>query len=215
MSLKVNVSCISCNIDKEISTNSYNRRYKNKDYKCRTCVQKEVWQNPELLEKHSNKIKNSEKYKNGIKNRKDINGVNNPRYGVTITEETRMKMSLSRTGKTGENATAWKGGKESLYKRVKSTVFKKYLWGYKVKERDKCCINCNSTKNLDSHHIKPFKQIYNELLEKMPEFETESEKMKWFLSQDEIVDKDLKNGICLCRECHKKVHQNWGSHNPK
>ena len=211
---RINIMCITCNKIYDIAPSTY-KRYKKKEYRCKSCVQQEVWKNPELLKIHSEKIKKSDKYREGIKNRKDVLGENNPRYGVKVSDETRKKMSLSRTGKTGENATAWKGGKESVYRLVKSAVFRRFLWGNKVKDRDKKCMECGNTKNLDAHHVKPFKIIFDEISLNKPDFETSHETIEWYLKQDDIIDLELKNGICLCRKCHKLVHDNWGSHSPK
>lgn len=40
-------------------------------------------------------------------------------------------------------------------------------------------------------------------------FTSENEKLEFLVSQPSI--KDEKNGMTLCRECHKKEHNNWGS----
>jgi hypothetical protein len=37
---------------------------------------------------------------------------------------------------------------------------------------------------------------------------------EFLISLDIIVDSNQENGITLCRECHKKEHINFGSHNP-
>ena len=55
-------------------------------------------------------------------------------------------------------------------------------WKKKVKERDKCCQKCGSTKNLVAHHIKSYKYY--------PELRT-----------------NLSNGITLCDKCHKEEHK--------
>jgi len=39
--------------------------------------------------------------------------------------------------------------------------------------------------------------------------------MDWLIGQPEIIDKNLENGLTLCIKCHKKVHKNWGSHEPQ
>jgi hypothetical protein len=44
-------------------------------------------------------------------------------------------------------------------------------------------------------------------------WQQEQDKNKY--SAEEQTDNELLNGITLCRECHKKIHLNWGSHNPK
>ena len=39
------------------------------------------------------------------------------------------------------------------------------------------------------------------------------EKFNFLILQPEITDIGLINGKTLCRECHKKEHYKWGSHN--
>jgi hypothetical protein len=183
-------------------------------YLCRACIHKEIWKDPELREKLSSNIKSSEKYQAGIKNRPDNSGENNPMFGKKLSEKTRAKMSASRTGKVGENATAWKGGKDSVYRRVKAAVFRRFTWGQRVLDKDdNKCVKCSSTNKLDAHHIIPFKTIFDEY--KLPQELSREEQIEWYLSQAKIIDAELNNGMTLCRECHKKEHTNWGSHVPK
>jgi len=196
-----------------------------KDY-CRSCASqiccskkpqcsKDFWLTKERKEKHGISIKNSVLYKEGIKNRQSIVGENNPTWGLKHKQETKTKMSISRTGKTGENATAWKGGRMSIVRRIKSALQRKYKWFHRVMDRDNCiCQKCTASKNLDAHHIVPIANIVKKLLSNK-EFLTEAEKMDWLIVQPEIVDDKLTNGITLCRKCHKEIHQNWGSHEPK
>ena len=44
------------------------------------------------------------------------------------------------------------------------------------------CFNCGKTENLESHHIIP-------------------------VSMNKRLSTNLKNGICLCHDCHKKLHE--------
>ena len=161
------------------------------------------------------KHKKSEAYYEGIKNRPSVVGENNHMWGKKHTDETKAKMSKSRTGKTGEKATSWKGGKLSLNRRVKSALQRKYKWFHRVMDRDGCkCQHCGATKKLDAHHIEPISGIIKELLNET-NLLTEADKMDWLIVQPKIVDEELTNGITLCRKCHQQVHKNWGSHEPK
>lgn len=185
-------------------------------YLCRKCIHTEIWKDPNLKEKLSTNIKSSEKYQNGILNRPDNSGKNNPMFGRKLSNESKAKMSASRMGKTGKNATAWKGGKDSIYRNVKVSVFRKFLWGSKVNKRDNnTCLKCSSTTNLDAHHIIPFKRIFNECSNYLPDGLSREETITWYLSQALIRDDELTNGITLCRSCHRYEHNNWGSHEPK
>ena len=168
----------------------------------------------EKREYHSESLKNSEKYKKAIEAR-DLSGEKNGMHGKVHTKETRKKMSQARTGKLGPNATAWKGGKSSLTRRVKKAVHCRFNWYYNVYKRDNwTCQKCDSKKQIDAHHIEPIYKIIKRLTQDLT-FDTDEDKIEWLLTQDEIVDSKLKNGITLCRECHKKEHSNWGSHNPE
>lgn len=59
---------------------------------------------------------------------------------------------------------------------------KSNYWSIAVKKRDNYkCVECDSSENLHSHHIKP-KSLYPELRY------------------------DLDNGVTLCKSCHFKIH---------
>ena len=192
--------CFSCTCKKSIS----------KKPQC----SKEYWTSEEKRNSQREIILNSEKYqKSRLVLSEKFKGEGNPRYGKKVTEETRKKMSKSRTGKIGENATAWKGGKSSLTKRVKKIIHTRYNWYRRVYERDGFkCVICGSNKHIDAHHIKPIVTIIKELLNNCSvNFNNEGEKLEWLVNQEEIKDANLTNGQTLCRDCHKKAHRNWGS----
>lgn len=192
--------CLSCVAKKSINTKPQ--------------CSKEYWASDEKRMQQREKILNSERYKESrVIVSEKLRGEGNPMYGKKITNEARKKMSESRTGKIGENATAWKGGKMSLTKRVKGIIHTRYNWYKRVYARDGFeCVMCGSNKQIDAHHIKPIVVIIRELLYNCPiEFKTEDEKLEWLVNQKEIKDENLENGQTLCRECHKKVHSNWGS----
>jgi len=173
---------------------------------------KEYW-TPEKRKIHGEILKNSEAYKIGIKNRKQ-SGPLNGMFGRKHTIETRKKRSKVRTGKIGENATGWKGGKQSLIKRVKAYIHRTLNWYKRVYARDGFrCTECGGKEKIDAHHIKSISTIVKELLATCDiEFKNSDEKYLWLIKQPRIVDKYLKNGITLCRKCHKVKHKNWGSH---
>ena len=189
---------------------------------CRSCAaklssykkpqcSKEYWIDNAIKEKHSLSVKNSEKYKLAIFNREDISGIKNPMFGKKHTKETIEKMSISRTGKIGENSTAWKGGKMSITRIIKGFQ-NRNGWYKEIYERDNFkCIKCGSKNKIEAHHIKPIKQIIDE---NKPLFNNQDELYLYLINLDIILDKNLENGITLCRECHKKEHINFGSHYP-
>jgi len=166
----------------------------------------------EKKKEHSEQIKNNENYLIGIQNRQNIFGENNPMYNKKHTLATKQKMSISRTGKIGENATAWKGGINTLTRRVKGFQYRNG-WYKNIYIRDNFkCVKCTSTHKIEAHHIKPIKTIVNEIKNK---FKNDDEAYLFLIKQNIITDVNLTNGITLCRECHIKEHINMGSHNPQ
>ena len=165
---------------------------------------------PEFL----NEIRQSPQYYDGIAKRSSIVGKRNPNWGKSASAETRAKMSKSRTGKIGEQSTAWKGGKTSFNHRIKAAIQRRYKWFHRVIDRDSCCTECGSTKRLDAHHITPVATIIKQITQDML-FLSDEEKFNFVINHPMIVDNDLANGVCLCRSCHKLTHSNWGSHEPK
>ena len=133
-------------------------------------------------------------------------------YGKSHKIESIKKMSISRTGKIGENATAWKGGKLTITRMVKGYQ-NRNDWYKNIYKRDSFrCVKCNSNKKIEAHHILPVKNIvdsYKDL------FTDKYELYNFLIKLDIINDVNLNNGITLCRECHKLEHSNFGSHFPK
>ena len=76
------------------------------------------------------------------------------------------------------------------------------------------CVECGSCDTLDAHHIKPISKIIKGLLESV-DFDTDDIKLEWLVSQPEIIDDKLINGMTLCRKCHKDIHYKWGTHEAK
>lgn len=215
--------CDNCNklFTREVwQIKRYRKKWENKDI-CQSCAcsltsnkrpqcSKEYW-DKEKKNKHSLSIKYSDSYQMGIKNR-DTSGSNNSMFNKKHSIETRKKMSASRTGKTGENSTAWKGGKLSMTRRIKEFQFNNG-WYRKIYERDnfQCC-KCTSKNKIEVHHKKPIKTIIDEIKQF---FKDDNQLYSHLIKLDIILDVNLENGITLCRECHKKEHLNIGSHFPK
>jgi hypothetical protein len=237
------ITCETCYTQYDVSNNVvYRLKSSNKPYCCKKCGwkkaaksrpqnSKEYWSNPEIQNKHSSAIKASQNYKKGIANRNN-SGENNGMYGKKASEETRTKMKISRTGKKQSEETVNKR-RETIKQRHEEKIhsgmkmihslnyeLKRYIngvckWSFRIFERDGWkCTSCTSTTNLDAHHIKPFSIIIKECLANA-NFKTDLEKYNYLKTKPELIDNELLNGITLCRECHKKIHLNWGSHNPK
>lgn len=159
-------------------------------------------------------FRKSEAYYAGIKNRPSIAGELNRNWGKQLPAETRAKMSKSRTGKIGPKATAWKGGKLSFNHRIKSAVQTRWRWFSRVIERDKQCVHCGCTKQLDAHHIVPISTIIKQILVTCTHLD-DTHRYEYVVNHPSIQDNELSNGKTLCRPCHKQEHSNWGSHEPK
>ncbi len=213
-------SCDICGKQKELKEKSFlsNKERNNGKYICAGCKfklvprpqnQKGFWSQPHLQEKLRNAMKHSDKFKESRKVVSEkLCGEGNPMFGLSHTTETRAKMSNSRKGKFGENATAWKGGSRSLNAQVKSAVYKRHNWHQKIYERDQWkCVECGSTKQLDAHHTIPFSVLLKRLLETTTLIGDEL--IDWLADHPILVEAD---GQTLCRCCHRLAHKNWGSH---
>lgn len=107
----------------------------------------------------------------------------------------------------GEKHPNWKGGRSGLYARLRE-----YFRMYQVKlviERDgKKCQICGSTHKLQVHHIRHFKDIFEEILleHKDLDIKKNEEQLYQIIIKDQRMN-DLGNLITYCKECHLfKVH---------
>lgn len=219
--LKVDVICDDCSKDytRQIKGIKLTRKKYNRDV-CTVCAYKiaaskrpqnsKIFWTDDKKKQHGEHIKVNENYINGLKTREDNSGENNPMFGKKHKIETKQKMSVSRTGKIGENATAWKGGINTLTNRVKGFQYRNDWYGAIYARDFYKCVKCSSKTKIEVHHIKPMYVIVNEIKNN---FKTEDETYSHLINMP--INIELDNGITLCRECHKKEHVNWGSHNPK
>ena len=213
--LKVDVKCDECESQNTILLVTYEANVRrNSHYRCRKCRpqnHRSYWQDASVQQRHAAAIKTSVAYQQGIATR-DLTGENNGMFGKRHTAETSAKMSRSRTGKLGVSATAWKGGKNSFTKRVKKLLSTRHRWFARVFERDGSkCRECGTTQQLDAHHIESVVKIIRRITQNHV-FENEEQKLEWVIAQPEIADRELANGITLCRTHHRLAHKNWGSH---
>ena len=66
-----------------------------------------------------------------------------------------------------------------------------------------CCQLCGSKKNLQVHHIIPFKKILHDIISEHPEYSVETNKEE--LYKIAVTDPrflDLNNLVTYCKECH-------------
>lgn len=216
------VICDFCNQEFQLLYKSAEKnRKKHSGHKCSLCTgipikpqnNKKFWTGVKK-QAHAKIILLSELYKKGIEDR-NTTGHNNGMFGKKMDSFTKQKMSIKRKLRVGEKSPNWKGGKQSLNARVKKFIHREHNWYFLVYQRDNFkCVKCNSKKKIDAHHIDPINQIIKRLCTNKI-FLDDSDKFTWLCQQPEIIDPTLINGITLCRDCHKKEHKNWGSHNCK
>lgn len=108
------------------------------------------------------------------------------RKGKKLPPETVEKIRLAKVGKNHPN---WKGGITSISAKLRNGV-KMVKWSKTVKKRDKYkCIWCGSKEDLESDHIKSFKDYPKLRLR-------------------------VSNGRTLCHKCHVKT-DNYGGRGKK
>lgn len=98
----------------------------------------------------------------------------------------------------GRNNPHWKGGITSIYVQIRNSLVYR-LWRNAVFLKDNfTCQECGDNKggNLRAHHLKKYSPIL--IKNKINTF-------RKALNCKELWD--IKNGITLCIECHKKIHK--------
>lgn len=226
-SLIIEIECSSCKNLVHTRKGNIQRAIRlGKAYVCKKCVPQrtpDFWKNKERTKKHSNAIKSSKLYYQSLLSR-NISGVKNGMFGKKHTDATIAKMSKTRTGKKQKKSTIQKRLRtqgllpkaKRLNRKVREFIHKKLSWYLKVYQRDSfTCQNCGAKGKgvkLDAHHKIPLGKLIAQLL-KGKESLPFKEKYNILIRSNKIRDKKLKNGITLCRKCHKKIHTNWGSHN--
>lgn len=121
--------------------------------------------------------------------------------GIEVRNNSQSKVGL----KIGENHPNWKGGISTLSQRVREYITDKHITFEVLKRDEFACKICGSKKDLDVHHIIPFKQIMNRIIDEHPELEINSTEMYNICVSDPEIN-NLNNLITVCSECHHKIH---------
>ncbi len=129
-----------------------------------------------------------------------------PRKGVTLTENTKTKISKSKLGKlVGKDNGNWKGGISKIDKLCRRLLEYKQ-WREKVFKRDNyTCQECGKNKcYVTAHHKKGFSKILKE---------NNIKNIKDALKCQELWK--ISNGKTLCDDCHKLTDNYGGKANSK
>ena len=125
-------------------------------------------------------------------------------YGIHIRNSSEAKFGLM----VGEKHPNWKGGRTELYSRLRE--YFKVRQVQEVLKRDGYrCQLCGSKKKLQVHHIKHFKDIFEEILSEHKELDLVNDSNKLY----DIITKDNRftnfdNLITYCKDCHLyKIHK--------
>ena len=215
----VQVQCDRCPTIFTRSLKSIKQRRKatNGDDCCTKCARKQgASKRPQNTKEFTKKMRSLPAFIEAIKNRPSLKGEKNPMWGKKFSPGSKEKRSQIWRQRIGERATNWKGGQLSFNARIKRAIQRNYKWFHRVMDRDnKMCTECGSKQYpLDAHHKEPLSQIVKRITRDRI-FVTDDEKYNFVLTHPDVVDETLSNGVTLCRECHRKAHKNWGSHNVK
>ena len=124
-------------------------------------------------------------------------------FGINIRGNSEARKGLY----IGEKHPNWKGGRTGIYMRLRE-----YFWVNQIPDilkRDHyCCQLCGSKKKLQVHHIKSFKEIFDEILEEHKDLDViKNEHELYEIMRNDIRLNDYNNLITYCKECHLfKIH---------
>ena len=108
---------------------------------------------------------------------------------------------------SGDKHPNWKGGITDLFVHVRYFTYKNLAKEAYKRDGYKCQL-CGSSKNLQAHHIRHFKDIFSEILSEHPDLDPIQNKNELFnimINDSRIID--LDNLTTYCADCHRyKIH---------
>ena len=108
----------------------------------------------------------------------------------------------------GENHPNWKGGRSGLYSRLREYFRVNQISEVVKRDGGKCQI-CGSTHKLHVHHIRHFKDIFDEIIGEHSTLDVQKDQEELYdiMTKDSRMN-DMDNLITYCKECHLfKVHK--------
>lgn len=123
-------------------------------------------------------------------------------FGIRKRDSSESKIGIS----AGAKHPNWKGGRITLYKRLREYFSTNQVRKVLKRDGNKCQI-CGDTHKLQVHHIKPFKEIFEEILAEHKDLDVQKNKEELYkiMVNDKRMN-DLDNLITYCKICHYKVH---------
>ncbi|MEK7549317.1 MAG: NUMOD3 domain-containing DNA-binding protein [Patescibacteria group bacterium] len=206
--------CIDCNTEINYQSALYGKG------RCKSChlkyTQKAPENNPFYGKIHSKETKKKMSLSKIGKNNPMFGkyGKLNHNFGKQVSLETRLHWSKIRKGQNcGNRNFNWKGGITPLAKIIRDSD-KYKIWVNQTFKRDNyTCQNCNKISNgdIEVHHNKPFKLIFNEFLNTYSQFSPMEDKETLVrLTENYEPFWDINNGITLCKKCHSlEMSETW------
>lgn len=114
-------------------------------------------------------------------------------------------ITCSNKYRSGSKHSNWQGGISKLTDMIRQALY--LAWTLPIMERDNfTCQVCGQTQNNHVHHIKPLKEIRDEVLKNNPELSIDDSDDKIKITALVIAQHEIGNGITVCNSCHRKIH---------
>lgn len=106
--------------------------------------------------------------------------------------------------RSGAGHPMWNGGICSLNQAATHALVS---WKKAVLKRDgNECVVCGNTNNLNVHHLRTYAYIRDFVIRNHPEITIHTFSGKKLIADLIALEHDIKDGVTLCSECHKKIH---------
>lgn len=125
------------------------------------------------------------------------------KHGIKIRGNSDSKKGL----RVGEKHPNWKGGRTGLYMRLREYFATNQIKDILKRDHYECQL-CGCKKKLQVHHIIPFKQLFEEILNEHPELNIiKNEHELYDIMRNDQRLNNYDNMITYCKDCHLfKIH---------